>query len=516
MNLKKISKKSDLTITIILIIGILVVVNFLSYQIFHRWDLTENKVFSLSQVSKKTVGELEDVVNIKVYFSENLPIHFMAVRQEVEDILEEYKNYSNGNIRVEFIDPKDDEETQRELYMKGVPQLAFDVFEKDKRQTVNGYTGMIISFSDKSEVIPVLVENTNNLEYQITTKIKKVISDEIATIGIVTDLGSMRMEDINFTTSELMKLYNVENISLSGEVDFLDGIDTLVIVGPSTEMTEEQMKSINSFLVRGGSLFVLIDGVIVSQGMVPEQNKTNFLNFLENYGIKVNQNLIADLRNGIATFSQGNSLGNFAFSTNYPFWPKINSEGFNQDNVALTNLENVVLPWSSSIEIFEDRIAQEDYSNLAFSTDSAWQEKDSYNISPKDLIASPNRARYNFAVNVNGEINNAYSDENQEKSKFPTRIIVIGDSDFILDSFVQGTPDNLTLFLNLVDSLSFDEDIIKIRSKNVSSRPIQEDLRESTKATIKYGNIFGLTVLVVLLGMIRYYLRRKSKFVDEI
>jgi len=509
MKIKKIMKKSDLTITIILIIGILIVVNFFSYQIFHRWDLTENKVFSISDISKKTVGELDDVVNIKAYFSDNLPSQFLSVKQEVGDILDEYESYSNGNIRVEFISPSDDEDIQRELYIIGIPQLNFQVFEKDKAQLVNGYMGMAVSFGDKTEVIPAITQDTRDLEYQITTKIKKVTSDEIATIGFVTNLGTINQEEIAFAKEKLEELYITRDVDLAGENEIPADIDTLVIAGPKEELSEEQMKSLNSFLVRGGSLFVMVDGVMVEQGLQAQKNSTNLFSFLEKYGIKINQNLVADSRSGVASFSQGF----MTFSTNYPFWPKVTSDGFNQENVTVSSLEDVVFPWVSSIEV--SGVDEGFYSYLAKTSEKAWVEQDNFSIAPNSIFPSQKNAQYNLVVSINGEVNNAYK-EADSPEKINAKIIAIGDSDYIADGFTQSNPDNLNLFLNLVDSLSFDEDIIKIRSKNVLSRPIKDDLEESTKAFIKYYNVFGITVLVIIFGMIRYYLRRKSKFIDEI
>jgi len=169
-----------------LLIGIIAVVNFFSYQIFHRFDLTQGKVYSISSASKKTVGNLEDIVSIKAYFSGNLPSQFISVRQEVSDLLKEYQAYSGGKVRVEFIDPGDNEEIKKELYMKGIPQLTFQVLAKDQAQTVNGYMGLTVSYGDKTEVIPAIGQDTRDLEYRITTNIKKVTAKEIATIGYVT------------------------------------------------------------------------------------------------------------------------------------------------------------------------------------------------------------------------------------------------------------------------------------------------------------------------------------------
>ena len=107
MNFNKLFNKTNSTALIIIVIGILAVVNFFSYNIFYRLDLTQNKDYSISKASKKTVADLKDIVNIKAYFSANLPTQYINLRQEVGDILEEYANYSGGKVKVEFIDPED-------------------------------------------------------------------------------------------------------------------------------------------------------------------------------------------------------------------------------------------------------------------------------------------------------------------------------------------------------------------------------------------------------------------------
>src|SRR3989339_632881 len=477
-NNKKI-KKTDLSVAAILIIGIFVVVNFLSYQIFYRFDLTQNKIYSISSVSKKTVGELDDVVNIKAYFSNNLPSQFLALRQEVADILDEYQAFSNGKIRIEFIDPGTEEDTQRELYMVGIPQLTFEVYEKDKIQQVRGYMG-------------------------------KVISDKIAAIGIVTSHGTADSQNqISTIYQELSGLYTLQNIDLQSITSVPDNIDTIIIIGPREQFTEEQLKVINSFVARGGGLLLAYNGVEIGDGLQAQKNITGIEGLMEKYGIKINNDLVADQRSGIASFNQGF----ITFSTQYPFWPKVIGDGFNQENSAVSNLESITFPWASSIG-FVDEETKNSSSFLARTTDKAWQVSDNFNISPNNMTKSGNTGQYNLAVSVFGNINNPYPEG--ENTAFEGKIVVIGDSDFISDGFLRNSPDNLVFFQNLVDMLSLDGDLISIRSKTVSSRPIKEDLTDSSRAMIRYINVFGLTMVVVVFGMIRYYIRRKSRFVDDL
>lgn len=498
MNIEKIKKmkKSDLSITILLLIGILAVVNFFSYQIFARLDLTENKAYSISKVSKETVKKLDDVVNVKVYFSKDLPSQFITLRQEVGDILDEYEAYSDGEMKIEFISPDNDDETARDLYAKGIPQLTFQTYEKDKAQVVHGYMGMTIAFGDNTEVISVLDQDTSNLEYQITTAIKKITSEQMATVAFLTSNGTLDIQnDLSNAYQALSTLYSVTIVDLSQEKEIPDTIDTLIIVGPSEEFSEEQLGAIDAFLARGGNVLVLLDGVKVEQGLAAHANNTGLETLLQKYGVTVNNDLVADARNAMASFSKGF----FTFSTNYPFWPKITSDGFNKDNSAVSGLESVVLQWASSLDI--DNSKGNSITPLVYTSNKAWQVKDNFDLNPDSDLAKAGNQKFTLAALINSNDDNA------------GRIIVVGDSDFIKNN---NNADNLTLFQNLVDSLSLDDDLISIRSKTVTSRPIQEDLEDGTRAFIRYGNIFGITIIIIIFGMTRYYLRRKSRFIDEL
>lgn len=512
---KKIISKTNLSISVIIIIGILAVVNFFSYQLFYRWDLTQNKDYSISQVSKKAVSKLDDIVNIKAYFSQDLPPELVTLPQEVGDILDEYANYSNNKIRVEFIDPTNDEELEQKLMMIGIPQLQFNVFEKDKAQIVKGYLGMSIQYGDKQEVIPV-IQNTANLEYQITLAIKKVTSEEIATIGFITSNGTADLSsEMNVAFQELQKLYQVRMIDLTTAEEIPSEVSTLIIASPKEQFEENQLKAINSFLMRGGSLLVLIDGVNIEEGLMANVNETGLNNLMESYGIRLNQDLVLDFSSGIVSFTLGGFL---PISVNYPFWPKIVKQGFDQKNAAVAKLESLILPWVSSIELLTDKIDQNNkVSYLAQTTNKAWRQLDNFNLNPQQNFApSGSIGKFTIAAAIFGKFNSAYpSTGSGQVSVDNARLIVVGDSDFIKDDFSQNNPNNLIFFQNIVDSLSLDEDLINIRSKSITDRPIKE-LSDSERVAMRYLNIFGLTVVVIAFGMIRYYLRRKSRFVDEL
>lgn len=509
-------KKSDLSVSILLVIGIIGVLNFFAYKIFAHIDLTENKAYSISKVSKNTVGRLDDVVNVKAYFSNNLPSQLIATRQEVQDILSEYAAYSGGKIRIEYIDPGTDQNAQMEMAQLGIPQINFEVFEKDKRQLINGYFGLTISFNDKIEAIPVVKSDTSDLEYQLTTAIKKVISDKIATIGYLKSHKTATVdEELSTAYKGITELYTVKDVELTDkEPNIPEDVDTLVIVAPKEKFTDKETASIKKFVTNGGALLLLADGVNIEKGMQPVKNDINLAKLSESFGLRFNQDLVADQRSGLASFSQGF----FSFTTPYVLWPKFDTGGFNKNEVSVSRLADVVMHWASSIDII-GKDADKSYSNLVFTSAKGWTLKD-LNVAP-NAIEAPGSGTKEVALAVM-VAPKAESGAEQKKDGFKGKAIFVGDADFPQDRFLsidgqlqQGT-DNLRLFQNLVDTLSLDSDLIAIRSKVISSRPIQSDIPDGVRLGIRYANIFGVTLLVVGFGMIRYFLRRRSRFADKI
>lgn len=505
----KTKKKADLFVVVIIIIGIASVLNFFSYQFFYRWDLTQGKDFSISSTSKNAVSKLDDVVNIKLYFSRNLPAQYLALHQEVNDILDEYANYSKGRIKIENADIKDDDETKRELYMAGIPELQFNSLEKDKYQVVKGYMGLVVQYGDKKEALPV-IQDTNNLEYQVTLAIKKVTSAETPAIGFLTSNGTASLEgEVKTAYQELSKIYTISNVDLKTMKEIPSEISTLVIVGPKEKFSADQLKMIDKFFISGKSLLVLLDGVNIGDGLSATVNDTGLETLLKNYGIALNKDLVLDASAGTASFSQGY----MTFMTPYPFWPKVLKGTLDSKNPIAAKLESITFPWTSSIELIPEKSDKDNkISFLAQTTKQGRMVSGDFNLNPQQEFGNLGKGgQYTLALSDYGKFKSAYGKDSTDKG----RIIAIGSSNFIKDGFIRNMPDNLVFFQNMVDSLSLDEDLINIRSKGITERPIRE-MSEGAKAAVRYSNIFGLTILVVAYGLFRYFLRRRSKFVDEL
>ena len=120
MNLN--NKKSTLIFSAIILIAV-IFINLIGRNVFDRFDLTDNKMYSLSSSSKSVVKKIDDIFTIKVYFSEDLPAQYANNKRYLQDILEEYTAYSSGNLRFEFYSPDNDEQLAEIISILGEPKV---------------------------------------------------------------------------------------------------------------------------------------------------------------------------------------------------------------------------------------------------------------------------------------------------------------------------------------------------------------------------------------------------------
>ncbi|MFH1191961.1 MAG: GldG family protein [bacterium] len=533
MNINRKTKQGiNVFYTIAIIAGILILINYIASSIFFHFDITQNKDYSVSQVSKDTVKNLDDIINIKGFFSKQAPSNLISAKQEIKDIIDVYRNYSNGKIKVTYVDPKDDDKTLQEARNLGIPELQFSSLANDKYEVSTGYLGLAVIYGTKKEVIPVL-DSTNDLEYQLTSAIKKVMQKEDYTVAFLKGQGELEKDqDLTIASQNLQKLYNVQVIDFANGDLIPDNVNTLIIAGAKEAFSPRDKYIIDQFLMKGKSILFLQENIDVGDMLQASPNKSGIGDLLEHYGVKLNNNFILDPSCEMASFSSGFSQ----FFTSYPFWPKVLKNGFNKDSVIVSQLESAVFPWTSSVEIAEKNAKDKEITELIKTTANSWAEENSKNLSPqRNDFTQDNKGEKTLAVFVSGKFSSYFNDkekpvkkpsedagmeENTKDEQFIKetsngRIIVVGDSDFARDGFLKRFNANILFFQNAVDALTMDESLITIRSKGVSDRPIKE-LSDSMHNSIKFFNIFGLTIIVLIAGLLRYFLRKKRKFSDQI
>ncbi|MBQ9538436.1 MAG: GldG family protein, partial [Treponema sp.] len=159
-----------------------VLLNLVASRSFMRWDLTKSKSYSLSPASKELVRTVEEPLDIKVFFSRNLPAPYSTVYQYVKDILSEYKGASRGKLTYELYD-MDDSENQTLARKYGISQIQIQEITDTEVGFKNAYMGMTFSYADQIERLDGLTE-TDGLEYKISQTIGKIISNTNVLSGL--------------------------------------------------------------------------------------------------------------------------------------------------------------------------------------------------------------------------------------------------------------------------------------------------------------------------------------------
>jgi ABC-type uncharacterized transport system involved in gliding motility auxiliary subunit len=219
-------------IGIVLFIAIAVVSNVVGSRIPGRIDLTKNQKYSLSAATKKTLQEVPDIVTITLYASSKLPSQLTPVVRDIRDILRDFSQYGKGNIQVITKDPSNNPQVAGEATERGVREVQFNVIGQEEFQLKTGYVGMVLSYGDKHEAIP-LIQQTDDLEYQLTSLISKLTTKEKKTIAFLSGHGEKSIDsDYQSLSTELQKQFNVKTVTIDTKNPTIaSDASALVIVG---------------------------------------------------------------------------------------------------------------------------------------------------------------------------------------------------------------------------------------------------------------------------------------------
>ncbi|MCX6746171.1 MAG: GldG family protein [Candidatus Parcubacteria bacterium] len=508
---------------LIIVVAVLVVINLISVNHFGRLDLTTDQEYSISDASKNIVKNLDDLLTIKVYFSSVLPPDLAQTEQYLKDILSEYQAYSK-KIHIEFIDPAKDPKIKEEVQNLGIPEIEMQILQKDVFQVQKGYLGVALFYADKKEIIPV-IQNTDNLEYDLTSAINRLTSQSLRSVAFLSgdeehglyslpfDSGQQTAtNDYSEIAKDLNKNYRVTTIDLTKD-EKLDNIDTLIIAGPKKELSDKELYQIDQFIMKGGKAIFLIDKVMILPGLQAAPNKTNLEKLLSTYGIQLNEDLVIDSTDENVGFSSGQ----VQFLLPYPYWPKLIKNNFLKDHPVVAKLQSISLPWVSSLT--PNPQPNIEIKTLATTTEQGATVKAPFDLNPQQNFNPTGLKKIPLILEAKGKFNSAFSDKPPndldtagfiKEAEKESQIIVVANSNFINDNYASRFPENLVFFQNAVDYLTLDSNLIGIRSKTLTNRPLQK-ISEGTKTWIKVINIGLIPLIIIIIGVVRFYLRKRNK-----
>jgi ABC-2 type transport system permease protein len=319
-------KRRDL-IQLVLSIAIIGLVNFIATFFFARLDLTADKRYTLSPATKEMLGKVEDIVFFKVYLEGNLPAGFDRLKTATKEMLDEMRIYSNGNIEYQLINPtespekKKQDEIIRQLMDKGLTPTYLEVKLEAGTSQQTVFPGMLASYRTREFPVQLFKEQIgvssemqlNNsiqaLEYEISTTIRKLTMDRKAKVAFTEGHGELDSVEVASIAHALGDYYSISRIKLEGKLENMEKIneqDALIIAKPDSSFAEQNKFIIDQFIMKGGKVLWLLNGVYASMDSLSQAAETfavgmplNLDNQLFKYGVRINSNLIMDMRSGV-------------------------------------------------------------------------------------------------------------------------------------------------------------------------------------------------------------------------
>jgi ABC-type uncharacterized transport system involved in gliding motility auxiliary subunit len=453
---------SNLLLIIVLVLGILVLANIFLAKHHLRVDFTSSKLHSLSDQSIKVVKNLKKDVSVKAFFREG------NMSRASMDALMKIYSYESPRIKIEFIDPDKN------------PGLV-------KRYDVTQDGTTIFEAGDKESRI------TTTSEEDITNAFVKISRDRKKIIYFLEGHGEGAIEEsgddgYSIAKGELEKLgYEVKKLSLALAGTFPSDCALLIVPGPKKTLLPEEIATIRDYLHRGGRVFFMID---------PE-TETGLAPLLAECGIKIENDLIVDrvsrLLGGdyfmpvVTAYEDHAITRKFRYATFFPLARSIEPAETKPDGVTVTPIAKTS----------PNSWAERDLGNKEVSFDKGKDRQGPICLAVVATLKAPDKALTQTP---------ASRPESGKTETENARVAVYGDSDIAANKY-YGLSGNGNFFLNTVNWLTEEADLISIQPKTSSPRSIQ--LTQTQGRFLFFVSVIFLP-LVVLVAGIAIWIRRRS------
>ena len=508
-------------VSIALLVGGLLLLNILGNYFYKRFDLTQDKRFTLSAEAKKIVDYVDSPIIVDVFLKGNFPPEFRRLQSETEQLLEEFSAY-NSNIKFDFINPteKGNEAFQSQFEKFGLTPAQVSVTESGKQSTELVYPWALAHHDGKTVKIPLLKnqlgatseERVNsslqNLQYAFADGFKKLATQKSKKIAVLKGNGEYDDRYIADFFATLREYYFIAPFTLDSvatnpekTLDALNGFDLIVAAQPTEPFSDAEKYVLDQFIMNGGKSLWLMDATqmqmdTISGNMFAFGKDLNLNDFFFKYGIRINPNLVKDVYSAPIVLASGDERE--AQYNRYPwFFSPLSSSANNHPIVS--NIEAVKFDYASAIDTLPNNIKKtvllstspiSKIVGLPFPID--------FDVEiPKNLQVvneGPNPNEYNageipLAVLLEGQFTSAFKNrvkplklnvKNIDDGK-PSKMVVISDGDIIKNQLQGNRPlelgfDKMTnqfygnkeFLLNTVNYLLDDSGLINIRTRQIA------------------------------------------------
>lgn len=556
------NKKRDL-VALGLAIALLIMLNYIGSFVFHRFDLTTEKRYTLSDATKELLKNLDDVVFVKVYLEGDFPAGFKRLRNETKEMLDEFRAYSDNNIEYEFINPsansdkKLQNEVHKQLYEKGLDPTNLEVKDENGTSQQIIFPGAIVTY--KGHDLPwqllktqmgrspeaQLNNSIQSLEYEFASCIRNLsvhIRPKVAFIDGHDELDTLAVQDIADALSEF---YTVKRVTINEQLIALKGFKAAIIAKPDSSFTDKDKFIIDQFIMKGGKVLWLIDPLYTSPDSLRKNGGTLSVPYnlrlddmLFKYGVRINPDLIVDMQSSLipVNVAMRGQPANIQMKP-WIFSPLILPTGAHP---IVKNLDVIKMDFVSSI----DTVASKGIKKTILLQSSKYSKTI---LSPVRvdlrMVNMPqdekrfNNSYRNVAVLLEGEFESLYKNHLDPKiakdsaigykaDGVKSKMIVIADGDVIrndidyrsqkklplgYDKYTNQTYGNKNFLMNCVNYLCDDSGLIGVRARELTLRLLDKKKLKNERLKWQIVNT-GLPLLGLVLFGIIYNIRRKRKY----
>jgi ABC-2 type transport system permease protein len=571
--------------------GIVVLINMISNNInLGRFDLTADQVYKLSPSVEKVLSKLEAPIEITYYVSssEKMPTRWKHLERDVIDKLEEVKLASRGKLSYTVFDPSAEEEKEaykeeqekddqdpfskdnkptrkkiaQKLYEKGVIPFGVQSTERDEFAIKRVYSSIVLSYLDRKEDVieEVRPETFGNLEYEIMSRIYKLISNKRPKIGFYPAEPEMDPKqqqyyqqgpppDMYGHTVQLLKEsgYDVTRTNIKEDDPIPKEIQTMLIM-VDQPLNERQMYEIDKLIHDG--IRIIMANQSHNYQVIPTQpgefdlrgmpTRSNINSLIKTYGIEFDTEMFMDRNSAyiqVPVYST-RSMGIFQVReqrfepVTKPVMIRINPQNINNRLSISNKITDLFYMYGSRLIVHDDILEENQIQSktLFTSSDFSWTRSGrGYGpVNTSMPLAEDVLRHQTLGVLLEGKFKSKYADqtipswqdkgEDEKEEEQPSEItdeakenklIAIGCSNLFKDDLMKAVMSHKALLLNCVDALTLGDELINIRSKNIVSRQIR-DTSGMGKAMAKAFVIWFPPIVFVALG---FYIniRRKRK-----
>ncbi|WP_313114968.1 gliding motility-associated ABC transporter substrate-binding protein GldG [Aequorivita sediminis] len=558
----KTSTKNTIVSLALLIAGV-VLVNILGGYVYKRFDLTQDKRFTLAEETKEIIDQVESPLIIDVFLKGNFPPEFRRLQIETEQLLDEFKAY-NPNIKFEFVNPNEEgnEAFQLQFEKFGLTAAQVSVTESGKQSTELVYPWALAHHNGKSVKIGLLKnqlgatseERVNsslqNLQYAFVDGFKKLAQDKSKKVAVLKGNGQYDDRYIADFFSTLRDYYFIAPFTLDSvatnpekTLKALNNFDLVISAQPTEPFTDAEKYILDQYTMNGGKSIWLMDATQMHLDTVSGNNfafgrDLNLNDFFFSYGIRVNPNLVKDVYSAPIVLASGEERE--SQFNRYPwFFSPLTSSANNHPIV--TNIEAVKFDFASAIDTLPNSIKKtvllstspiSKIVGLPFPIDFDVEIPKNLQI----INEGPNMQEYNggeipLAVLLEGNFNSVYKNrvkpiklsniKNIDDGK-PSKMVVISDGDIIKNQMQGNRPlelgfDKMTssfygnkeFLLNTVNYLLDDNGLINIRTRQIAVPFLDPQKVSEQRGKWQTLNLLLPLALLALFGIVFHYFRKR-------